>query len=56
MNLPEAEHATTTYGDQLLKTRTTNLYEGPPVGGLAIGSAVRADIEKEPEGEFRKAP
>ena len=40
----------------MLKTRTTNLCKGPPVGGLVIGLVVKANIEKEPEREFRKAP
>ena len=39
----------------MLKIRITNLYKGPPVRGLAIRSVVKADIEKEPEGELKKA-
>jgi hypothetical protein len=57
MNLPKAEYATTTLEDpELLKTRTTYLREVLLVEGDAIGSVVKAEKEKEPEGEFRKAP
>jgi len=41
--------------NRLLETRITNLYKGPLVGGLVTGLVIRANIEKEPEGELRKA-
>jgi hypothetical protein len=53
----EAEHATTTLEDpKLLKIRTTYPREVLLAEGDITGSAVRAEKEKEPEGEFRKAP
>jgi hypothetical protein len=40
----------------LLKIRTTYLRKVLLVEGDAIRSVARAEKEKEPEGEFRKAP
>jgi hypothetical protein len=40
----------------LLEIGITYPYEEPPVGGVVIGLVVRADKEKEPEEEFKKAP
>jgi hypothetical protein len=54
INSLEAEHATTTLeGPKLLKVKAT--YPRKVLLGDIIGLAARADKEKEPEGEFRKA-